>query len=503
MAPAFDVLPSCIAPVFLRPSRRGVRGTKRTSPAQLPGSCANKNACVSRICDTKMRFSSFAFSIALMGSALAAPALLVAPAPVAAQDSVAQIAYEERIAAIVNDEVISGFDVEQRLRLLVASSGVQPTADDLRRLRSQVVRTLIDEKLQAQEARFYEVDVGEDEILEQLELIARRSGASVNDIQSQLEQDGISIYTLTDQIKTDIAWNKLVRGRFGPQVRVSEEEIDRILDDLRANYDKPQYQVVEIFLPVDNPQERDRVKEEAERLVQEIGKGVPFGQLAQEFSQAPSAANGGDIGWVVQGELPEELDGWLRGSRRGSLTAKPIPTLGGYYLLGVRDTRNVASQPTSPDTELFLRKVEVRLPNDISAESIERAKRAQRELERLAPRISGCNTLEEVIKSVRGARIVNMGTQTLRNLPQQDQQRIVQLVSGEASPLVWRSERGMDILVLCGHAEEQAQGLPSRDDIGNRLFSQQVSMMSRRYLRDLRRDAVIENRLGGDAPLGQ
>lgn len=430
-------------------------------------------------------FIRLALSVVALGFAV--------PAPVVAQGS----GYELGIAAIVNDEVISNFDVEQRLRLLVSSSGVKPSEDELKRLQAQVLRQLIDEKLQWQETRKFEVEVGEDEIIDQLSYIAQRSGVKVDDIAGQLAKDGISIYTLTDQIKVDIAWNKLVRGRFSPQVRVSEDEIDRILDEARANYDKPQYRVVEIFLPVDSPADERRVEAEALGLVAQMGKGVPFPQIAEQFSQAPSAASGGDIGWVTRGQLPQAIDDWLAGAHRGSLTAKPIRTVGGYYLIGVIDTRNVASQPTSPDTPLYLKRVEIPISNSLDFDkAVERGKWAFTQLAGLAKRVNGCNTLEAEVAKVPGARVVDLGTKTFKQLADQDKARVGGLVSGQASDQPFRSNIGADIIVLCGHAEEQSQGLPSRDEITERLYGQQISMLQRRYLRDLRRDAVIETRLG-------
>ena len=429
-------------------------------------------------------------------SIFASVALFGATIPVAMPVSAQESGYNLGIAAIVNDEVISDFDVEQRLRLLVASSGVKPTAADLERLQAQVVRQLIDEKLQSQETREFEVDVSEDEIIEQLSFIAQRAGVDVDQIADELAKDGISVYALTDQIRVDIAWNKLVRGRFAPQVRVSEDEIDRILDEARANHDKPQFRVLELFLPVDDPNEEPRVRQEAEELIAQLGKGVPFPQLAQQFSQAPSAANGGDIGWVTRGQLPDALDGWLERAYRGMVTAKPIRNVDGFYLLGVVDTRNVASAPTSSSTPLFLRLVVIPASRsgDIDA-AIAQGKRAHTRLNRLAEQINGCNALEEQVANTPGARVVNLGTKTFEQLPQQDQQRVYGLVSGRASPAPVTDERGHNIIVLCGHADEKAQGLPSREQISERLFSQQISMLQRRYLRDLRRDAVIDNRI--------
>jgi peptidyl-prolyl cis-trans isomerase SurA len=402
---------------------------------------------------------------------------------------------EQRIAAIVNDEVVSYFDLEQRLNLVVSSSGYEPGAEERKRLEQQVLRSLIDEKLKLQETVRLEVEVESQEIVEHLQEIAQRSNITVPDIQSDLQKRGISIYTLTDQIKAEIAWNKLVQGRFGRDVKIDEQVIAHLQDEARASVNKPQYDVVEIYLPVDQPQDDQKVLQAARGLIEQLKKGASFPQLAQQFSQAPSAASGGQYGWVTLGQLPAELDNWLKGARRGGLSMEPIRTIAGYYILGVRDTRNVASGPSSPRTPLFLKRVVVALSENASAE---RARQVMAQMTAAAARIQGCNTLAEIVKTIAGAQIVDVGTKPFTALEPRDQERVARLVSGRASGPGDRTNTGYDMIVLCGHADEQAQGVPEHDTIAGRLYEQQMSMLARRYLRDLRRDAVIDNRLGED-----
>jgi len=404
-------------------------------------------------------------------------------------------ANEQRIAAIVNDEVVSYFDLDQRMKLVISSSGYMPSEVELRQLETQVLRNLIDEKLKLQETKRVEVGFENQEIVEQLQQIAQRSGTTVPEIQADLERRGISIYTLTDQIKADLVWNRLVQGRYGREVKIDEQMINMIQDEARASAGKPQYDVVEIFLPIDNPNDAAKVEQQAKSLLEQLKKGTPFPQIAQQFSQAPSAATGGQLGWVVQGQLAPELDNWLKNAHRGALSMEPIRTIGGYYIMGVRDTRNVASGPSSPKTPLFLKRLLVRLP---ASASTARAAQAYNQLKEAATRVKGCNTLADIAKSIPGAEIIDVGTKPFTALDQRDQARIMGLVSGQASPPADRTNDGYDSIVLCGHAEEQAQGVPNRDEIMDREFDRQMSMYARRYLRDLRRDAVIDNRLGED-----
>lgn len=396
------------------------------------------------------------------------------------------------IAAIVNDEVISEYDLEQRVRLVVGSSGLKPGPEELIRLREQVLRNLVDEKLKMQEAERLKVEIEQQEIVNHLRSIAEGNGVTVEEIQRQLRDGGVSIFTLTDQIKADMAWNMMVQGRFRSQVKINQDEIQRVIQEARTNLDQPQYNVVEIFLPVDAPDMDARVKRQANDLIKEIQNRTDPLELARQFSQSASAANGGDIGWVTSGQLSDELDTWLKTTRRGSLTRDPIRTVGGYYILIVKNTRNVATGPSSQETPLYLRRILVPLSTDASAD---KARRIWDQLEAAAKKVDGCNSLEGIAATIPGARVIDVGTKRLVDLELRDQQRVVSLVSGTAAGPIDRTNEGIDILVLCGHAEEQSIGVPTPSEVESRLFEQQLNMLSRRYLRDLRRDAVIDTRI--------
>jgi peptidyl-prolyl cis-trans isomerase SurA len=430
--------------------------------------------------------------VAAIAANLAAPTPEVALKPFSAelQDKTGT---ELTIAAIVNDEVISGFDLDQRVKLVIGASGVQPSPAEMERIRAQVLRSLIDEKLKNQEAKRLKVEVKDQEVVDQLNYIASRNNMTIDAIKKQLKDQGVSIFTLTDQIKTDIAWNELVQGRFGDTIKINPDEVKRIMNEAQTNGDKPQYNVLEIFLGVDSPADDAKVRQQALDLVDQVKHGHPFGQVAESFSQSPSAANGGDIGWVLPGQLPDELDAWLRTAHRGEMTMEPIKTIAGYYLLGIKDTRNVASGPTSAETPLALKRILVRLG---AYDSADKARHVKAELDAAAKQINGCENLQKVAASIPGAEIVDLGVKRLADLPPIDANRVVHLVTGQAAGPVERTQEGLDDIVLCGHAEEaQKPGLPTENDIKERLFDQQMSMLSRRYLRDLRRDAVIDSRI--------
>lgn len=402
------------------------------------------------------------------------------------------------IAAIVNDEVVSGYDLDQRVRLLIGSSGVQPSPAEMNRIRAQVLRQLVDEKLKFQETKRLEVEVDASEVDDQLNYIAARNNTTIDDIKKQLGREGVALATLKNQIKADLQWNELVQGRYGHDINIDPGEVQRLIDKAKTNADKPQYDVVEIFLAVDSPDDDAKVKQQAMDVIEQIAQGRPFEQMAQNFSQDPSAANGGDIGWVFQGQLAPELDSWLRGARRGALTDHPIKTIAGYYVLAVKNTRNVTAPATSAGP-LELKQIIV--PLDAYA-SVETAKRVRDQVIAAASSVKSCDKLGPAFAGVAGTKFIDLGARPLKSLPPAYRERIAALAEGHVSTDPMRSDEGWITVALCRQAlppeaddEGASKGIPTEDDIKQQLFQQQLSMLSRRYLRDLRRDAVIDSRI--------
>ncbi len=394
----------------------------------------------------------------------------------------------QRIAAIVNDEVISGYDLQQRMSLVLSSSGLQPSPEALKRLEPQVLRTLVDERLQLQEAERNEIEVETREIAEAIADIGARNNLSPEQIEGFLGQAGIDFATLQRQVYAEIAWNKLVGQRFGSRVFVSEADVDAAYDRFLENSSKPQYRVAEIFLSVESPDQDEEVRRTAQRLVQEIINGAPFDAVAQQFSQSSTAGIGGDIGWIQEGELADELDSQLLKMRPGSVSA-PIRTIGGYYIIAMMDRRETAAGADAMKSKVNLKQIYFKLspeaPNDEVSRTANKAQRA-------ASVVRGCGSVERTAEQYPGALAGDLGWVPGHQLTANFRNAVMSLRKGEASAPV-RSPQGFHVLVVC-NKEEQLVELPTKNDIYNRLFSQQIGMMSRRYLRDLRRDAVVEVR---------
>ena len=203
-----------------------------------------------------------------------------------------------RATAVVNGDIITGTDVDQRMALVLAANDNQLSAEDLQRLRLQVLRNLIDETLQIQEARAADIEVDDAEVEETYARVAQQNfRREPKAMDAHLLKIGSSAASLKRQIKGELAWQRLLRRNVQPFVNVSEEEVNELLERLKAAKGTEEYRIGEIYLSA-TPDSRPQVAENAARIVQQLREGGSFVGYARQFSEASTAAVGGDLGWT-------------------------------------------------------------------------------------------------------------------------------------------------------------------------------------------------------------
>jgi peptidyl-prolyl cis-trans isomerase SurA len=406
---------------------------------------------------------------------LALPLLLLLAAPAAAQ--------ETRIAAVVNDDIVSLNDLSNRMLLVMRSSGMEDTKQNRDRVSSQVLRSLIDERLQMQEAKRLNVNVSQDEVEKALERIEQNNRMAKGALNEFLEKAGIPRAALVEQITAAMAWSKVVRNRLSQDVTISDEDIAETLNRMKENVDVPQNRVSEIFLAVDNPTQDAEVKQLADRLIEQIRSGVRFDGIARQFSQSPTAAVGGDLGWVTPHELAPALGEAIQKMKPGEMSY-PIRTGGGYYLLYLLD-RRILGQPDPAQVELSLVQVAFPAPP-------ERQQQAMTEAQQVSDGVKSCGELAKVGRERAPQTSREIPEIKAGELPSQIRDAVLKLGVAEASkPLALQ---GAIVVVMVCQRKDPPGGLPTREEVSESLARERLDTLARRYLRDLRRGAYVDIR---------
>lgn len=388
--------------------------------------------------------------------------------------------------AIVNGQVITGTDVEQRLALLTAASQNEIAEEELRRLKMQVLRNLIDETLQIQEARAQEIEVPLAEINQTYARVASQNfGTDTSAMDNYLESIGSSPSSLKRQIEGELAWQKLLRRNIAPFVNVSEEEVNEILRRLEESRGTEEYRLGEIFLAA-TPENQAVVMQNAQQIMEQLQQGGSFVAYARQYSQASTAAVGGDLGFVRLAQLPSELANAAQQLQPGQLVG-PIQIPGGYSLLYLIDKRQVLTADPR-DALLSLKQISIGFAPDVTEEDAA----AQVEAFTNGVRaIRGCGDADEAAAAM-GADIVTNDQIRARSLPEQLQNLVLNLQLGQSTPPFGSIQDGVRVLMLCGRDDPQIDNGPNFDQLMAQLEDDRINKRAQRYLRDLRNDAYIE-----------
>lgn len=406
------------------------------------------------------------------------PAAEAAPAPPPAAPT---FQMSDGILATVNDSVITGFDLRQRMLLLIAMTQVQPTPENIPAIQQQALNAIIDQRLQIQElAKYEDLVVSDEQVMEEITAMAQEVGATPQAYIDFLAQGGIRPSTLREQIRTDIGWSQLVGGRFQSRARVSRAAVAAALRQVSEAASKKQYLIGEIYIESARVGGQQAALNGANQLVQQMVQGAPFQAVAQQFSAAPSATRGGDAGWVVEGTVHPALQQALDQLAVGQLS-RPIPVDGGIYIIYMRDKRDGTSASL-----VQIKQVMVELPD--SATDADVAAATQR-LEALRPQLT-CDTMLARATSEQGLLGADLGEADVQNLAPQFQQVARSAEVGSISTPV-RTPLGVHLLGVCGRRAGGAEA-PNPQEVENTLFRQNLATLGRRYMRDLREDALIE-----------
>ena len=390
-----------------------------------------------------------------------------------------------RATALVNGEVITQTDVEQRLALVVLANSGRVSDEEKDRLRLQVLRNLIDETLQIQEAAAKDIRISPAELDQNFDRVAQNFHYTPANFATYLASHGSSARSIKRQIEGEVAWSRLLQREVQPRINVSDDEVNAVIDRLKAAKGQDEYRIGEIYLSA-TPETSQQVMANGQQILEQIRQGGSFQAYARQYSEASTAAVGGDLGWVRLAQLPDALAQTAQEMQVGQV-AGPIVVPGGYSILYVIDKRQVLTADPR-DALLNLKQISIEFPAGTTpAQAQQKADAFGTAIQSLR----GCGAVNDVAHSL-GASVVENDGIRVRDLPPQLQNVLLQMQIGEATPPFGSVSDGVRSLILCGRDDPQDAGQPSFDQIMAQMEEDRVGKRARTYLRDLRRDAVID-----------
>jgi len=390
-----------------------------------------------------------------------------------------------KATAIVNGEVITQTDIDQRVALLAIANGGKVPDEELDRVRQQVLRNLIDETLQIQAAKAAEIKVTEADIDKTVARVAGNVKQTPEQMAEYLKAHNSSIRSIRRQILGEISWRRLQSAKIESGVSVGDEEVKAVIARLEASKGTEEFRVGEIYLSSAGSSD-DQAMANAQRIVEQLRQGASFVGYARQYSEASTAAVGGDLGWIRPEQLPEQIGNIVKTMTPGQVSTVRVP--GGISIVAVQDVRKVLTADPR-NAQLNLKQVSVTFPAGTTRAA---AEPIVARFAKAAQNVGGCGGAEKLGAEFNGEVVQSDGV-VLRDLPPALQEMMVPMQVGQATRPFGSMEEGVRVLVICGR-DEVNPSIPTYDQVMAQMSEERVNMRARRYLRDLRRDAVIDFR---------
>jgi peptidyl-prolyl cis-trans isomerase SurA len=392
------------------------------------------------------------------------------------------------IVAVVNGDIISNDDINNRTRLFAMSTGMPITPEILDRLRPQITRQLVDEKLRLQEIQRRKIVVADQEIADAIKAIETNNGLPQGSLRAKLAADGVGLRTLIDQVRVQLGWTQVLRQVLGDRTQITKEEIAQQQATLAQQVGKPEYHVGEIFIPVDDPANTADAQRFTETVISQLRAGAPFQVVAAQFSQSQSALEGGDEGWLQANQLDPAVAKLAEEMPIGAIS-NPVKVPGGFSIVQMRAKRQIGNEV---GTVLTLRQVFLPFTSPLNPQApTDQQKQMLEKARGYGASIHSCQQMEEVAKADNSPRQVDPGDVRLESVsPAPFRALLANLPVGKASqPLI--ANDGISVVILCSRDEKNTSQL-SDQEIRDRLLNERVELASRQLLRELRRRAIID-----------
>ncbi|WP_159348289.1 peptidylprolyl isomerase [Roseomonas harenae] len=441
---------------------------------------------------------------ALLGLALALPPLVAVPPLFGSGAALAQPAGRQappraqaggqsqenlnRIVAVVNGDVVTENEVRSRARLFALNIGLQPAGDLLTRIRPQILRQLIEERLRLQEIQRRRIPVGDDEVAEAINDIERRNGLPTGGLRAQLRSAGVEPRVLYDQLRAQIGWSRFIRAMLGPNAEPSEGQIREAVAAHAARVGQPEFLVSEIFVPVEDPSSAADTKRFVDDVIGRLRQGLPFPIAATQFSQSQTALQGGDMGWVSMEQLDPEVAAVVQRMPPGAIS-NAIEVPGGFQIVTLRQKRETGRENA---TMITLRQAFLPFSSPLDPQNPTEQQRQQ--LARAQAIRGGCDAVEAAARAANSPRPSDPGGEVrLETLaPPQLRQLVAGLTPGRASQPIVTGEGILVIAVCTRETKNLATFTP--EQAKQQLLRDRAENLSRQQSRDLRRRATIEMR---------
>jgi len=400
------------------------------------------------------------------------------------------------IAAVVDDQVISTVDLNDRVALIMGTTGIPDTEENRAKLAPQILRQLIDEKLELQDAAHASITISDAKLQEGIAQIERQSNKPPGSLEQFLQSKGLSKASFLAQVRGQMAWSEIVLKKIRPKIRISDQEAARYVKKAQGSSKVEEVQIATIQLPVDAPKNEPAVHKLADKLAGEIQSGASFEAIAAQFS-SDTGGKKAEAFWVELPQLDPAIAAAIGKTIKGGVT-DPVRTAVGYQIVKFIDTRQVQKQAATaeePHMELAFKQILMTLKPDAKQQEAELLLQLAKEVKKSPGKCE-----EKTMAGAGDLAALDFTVTLLRSqasdVPERLRALLLKLKVGEVSePII--TPQGIRLFMLCERIETPAsKAIMSAEDDAAResIYREKLELEAQKYLRNLRREAFVEIR---------
>lgn len=392
----------------------------------------------------------------------------------------------EGVAIEVNGQAVSSYDVFQRVKWLLYWSRLRPTEAVLVRVEDEARRMLVDESLQLSELRRLGAERGvsfivpDAEVERRIDRLARQRKLTGAALLSQLVDEDIDSATIYEMFRAQMSWDSFVQSRYAGRITLKPERVRSALELQTRNLERDSFRLREIAVPAQSEGRSQGGMDFAEALWNGIVKGeATFGDIALQFSMAPSASKGGEIGWISLDDLPAGARPTITQMIPGQISP-PLEIDGQLYIYFVDDFSPAGGKPMFDLYSVFIPTTSPNLVNEVVM------------LAALQRSSATCSDLEAQQRAYPGIAFEKLNGVTASSISPDFRPWLVASAPGESSPVTSSGNR-IGFVVNCRQYREKP-AVDTEGDVQERLYLEQLILLSKRDLRNLRQSALIVHR---------
>lgn len=410
--------------------------------------------------------------------------------------SAAQADYTlDRIAAVVDDEVITESELDQKLADIkrgLARGNTQLPPDSI--LARQVLERLIIERIQMHLADKAGIRVDDETLRQAAQQIAQRNHMSLEQLRDSLRQEGMDYSGFIEQIRGEIITQRLRASQVNSQIKISDREVQHWLDtqDASGMNTDTEYQLGHILIATPraaSPADIQKAKERADKLVKELNQGLDFKKASLSASDSDQALSGGDLGWRKLGQLPSLFADVVGTLHEGEI-AGPIRSPSGFHIIKLMDVRGGGVEPI---VKTHVRHILIR-PNEVLSDE-----EAEKKLRALKARVEGGDdfaTLARGHSDDKGSAIKggDLGWVQPGALVHEFEDAMTHLDINQISEPV-QSQFGWHLIQVLGREQSDDTQELLKKRAHDELFKRKVDEETELWMRRIRDEAYVEIRL--------